>query len=52
MTRVAIDRTENDPDIFREILDEFEGRAITPLPTSLQPRDPSGRFTKKEPNHE
>lgn len=53
MTRVAIDRTENDPDIFKEILDEFEGRTPQPLPTHLQPnRDPKGRFIKKEPNHE
>lgn len=51
MTHVPVDRTENDPDIFTEVLDEFEGRAPKPPPNHLQPaRDKSGRFIKKEPN--
>ena len=52
MTNVAIDRTENDPALFRQVLAELEGNAPKPLPAQHQPaRDKSGRFTKKEPNH-
>lgn len=47
--KVPVDRTENDPDLFTQVLDEFEGRAVKPLPVHLQPRDKNGRFTKKEP---
>lgn len=43
---VAIDRTENDPQTFREVLREFE-RGPKPLPNHPKPRDPKGRFTKK-----
>lgn len=48
MTRVPIDRTENDPGLFVQVLDEFEGRAVKPLPHHLQPRDKDGRWAKKE----
>ena len=40
---VPIDRTENDPMTFREVLREFE-RGPTNHP---KPRDERGRFTKK-----
>lgn len=43
---VPIDRTENDPLTFREVLREFEHGPM-PLPNHLKPRDPKGRFTKK-----
>jgi hypothetical protein len=36
---VPVDRTENDPLTFREVLREFEQE---------RPRDEHGRFTKKE----
>ena len=44
---VPIDRTENDPLIFREVLREFE-RGPKPLPNHLQPRDPKCRFIVKK----
>lgn len=43
---VPIDRTENDPLTFREVLREFE-RGPMSLPNHLKPRDDRGRFTKK-----
>lgn len=47
--RVPIDRTENDPGIFRAVLHEFEQGPIR-LPSNLRPaqRDAHGRFIKKE----
>lgn len=42
---VPIDRTENDPLTFREVLREFERG---PMSNHLKPRDERGRFTKKE----
>lgn len=59
MTRVPVDRTENDPQIFRDTLRDFERPALTVTGTwvaaepegstnHLRPRDSHGRFTKKE----
>lgn len=42
---VPIDRTENDPLTFREVLREFERG---PMSNHPKPRDERGRFTKKE----
>lgn len=52
--RVPIDRTQNDPATFVQLLDEYEGRALRQFPFKANPkptimvRDERGRFIPKE----
>lgn len=45
---VPIDRTENDPLTFREVLREFEVMQVNLTKIAKRSRDKRGRFTKKE----